>query len=84
MMCFFFAGAIYEDLLCFSTPLGDSTDTVITGKSKRPVLVRQSSVCLSPKKGIPSSEKEPPRDPHTGKGTKFKRFHECSLLILIS
>lgn len=28
---------------------------------KRPPLVRQDSICLSPRKGLP-------RDPHTGKG----------------
>lgn len=48
------SGGIYEELLTFSV---DSS----TGNHKRPPLLRQDSVCASPKKVIP-------RDPHTGKG----------------
>lgn len=48
------SGGIYEELLTFSVDTNNSD-------SKRPPLLRQDSVCMSPKKIIP-------RDPHTGKG----------------
>jgi hypothetical protein len=53
------------------------------GRSKRPPLLRQESVCLSPRKGVPLSAapvmgSKPSRDPHTGKGTTRKKFKICS------
>lgn len=73
--------AIYEDLLCFSTPLGndDAADTTNSTKSKRPLLVRQNSVCLSPKKGMPGPEKELRRDPHTGKAIQERNDYAMSV-----
>ncbi|KAJ1529376.1 hypothetical protein ONE63_006163 [Megalurothrips usitatus] len=73
--------AIYEDLLCFSTPLGasETPEAVTSGKPKRPVLVRQSSICLSPKKGVPSLEKELPRDPQTGKAVQERNAYAMSV-----
>jgi hypothetical protein len=47
------------------------------GRSKRPPLLRQESICLSPRKGVPVPTApvapsvivtKPSRDPHTGKG----------------
>ncbi|KAK3930101.1 Serine/threonine-protein kinase SMG1 [Frankliniella fusca] len=74
-------GAIYEDLLCFSSPLGtdETHELVVGGKPKRPVLVRQSSVCFSPKKGLPCSEKELVRDPHTGKAVQERNAYAMSV-----
>lgn len=47
---------MYDDLL---TILGDKG--LLVKQHKRPPLVRQDSICLSPRKGLP-------RDPHTGQG----------------
>ncbi|XP_050541278.1 serine/threonine-protein kinase SMG1 [Daktulosphaira vitifoliae] len=47
--------AIYDDLLSI---LGEKD--LLVKQNKRPPLLRQESVCLSPRKGLP-------RDPHTGK-----------------
>jgi hypothetical protein len=49
------------------------------GRSRRPPLLRQESVCLSPRKGVPAPAApvvvtKPSRDPHTGKGTIKKSF----------
>jgi hypothetical protein len=49
------------------------------GRSRRPPLLRQESICLSPRKGVPASAapsvvSKPSRDPHTGKGTTKKKF----------
>lgn len=49
---------IYEELVQFSI---DNSNKVI---NKRPPLVRQEGVCMSPKHGVP-------RDPHTGKGMYY-------------
>jgi hypothetical protein len=41
-------------------------------RSKRPPLLRQESICMSPRKGVPVASigaiSKPSRDPHTGKG----------------
>ncbi|XP_050421824.1 serine/threonine-protein kinase SMG1 [Adelges cooleyi] len=49
---------IYDDLL---TILGEKG--LLVKQNKRPPLVRQDSICLSPRKGLP-------RDPHTGKAVQ--------------
>ncbi|CAI6351779.1 unnamed protein product [Macrosiphum euphorbiae] len=49
---------IYDDLL---TILGEKG--LLIKQHKRPPLVRQDSICLSPRKGLP-------RDPHTGKAVQ--------------
>lgn len=51
-----FLAPMYDDLL---TILGDKG--LLVKQHKRPPLVRQDSICLSPRKGLP-------RDPHTGQG----------------
>ncbi|XP_034250537.1 serine/threonine-protein kinase SMG1 [Thrips palmi] len=73
--------AIYEDLLCFSSPLENEevSDTANNTRSKRPTLVRQSSVCFSPKKGMPCPEKELRRDPHTGKAMQERNDYAMSV-----
>jgi hypothetical protein len=41
-------------------------------RSKRPPLLRQESICMSPRKGVPVASSgaisKPSTDPHTGKG----------------
>jgi len=55
-MYILFLASIYDDLLSI---LGEKG--LLIKQHKRPPLVRQDSICLSPRKGLP-------RDPHTGKG----------------
>lgn len=57
---------IYEELLQFSI---DNSSKVI---NKRPPLVRQESVCMSPKHGVP-------RDPHTGKAVQERNAYAVSV-----
>lgn len=72
-----FAGAIYEELVGFAKQLSGED----INKPKRPPLVRQESICVSPRKGVQSkfgesvvngatdgSNREVKRDPQTGKG----------------
>lgn len=70
----FFSASIYLDLL---TILGEKG--LLVKQHKRPPLVRQDSICLSPRKGLP-------RDPHTGKGIYLlinKCFFMKTLLFMV-
>lgn len=56
---------MYDDLLSI---LGEKG--LLIKQNKRPPLVRQDSICLSPRKGLP-------RDPHTGKGIQIINIINC-------
>lgn len=58
------------------------------GRSRRPPLLRQESICLSPRKGVPAPVApvvaKPSRDPHTGKGTTRKKLEFGKLNLICS
>lgn len=60
--------ALYEELLEFANEQKVATKA-LDRESRKAKLIRQDSVCLSPRKGIPLV-----RDPTTGKGNKMKLF----------
>lgn len=51
---------LYDELLSFEKYTSNEKSSSTSNKGK---LVRQDSICLSPRKGVPQ-----PRDPTTGKG----------------
>lgn len=61
-------------LACSRPAAGEevSTSGGLGIRARRPPLLRQESICLSPRKGVPvtpsSVVTKPSRDPHTGKG----------------
>ncbi|RZF47001.1 hypothetical protein LSTR_LSTR014769 [Laodelphax striatellus] len=65
------SGGIYEELLNFSVNGNSSSAT--TPATKRPPLLRQDSVCLSPKKSVLH------RDPHTGKAVQERNKYALSV-----
>jgi hypothetical protein len=61
-------------LACSRPAVGEEAGTSggLGIRSKRPPLLRQESICMSPRKGVPVASSgafsKPSRDPHTGKG----------------
>ncbi|KAJ8877157.1 hypothetical protein PR048_021610 [Dryococelus australis] len=76
LFSYFYLGIIYKDLLDFSKHLqhtqmstNPTEESVSVSTSKRVPLTRQDSVCMSPRKGLPSAANDKSdRDPQTGKG----------------
>jgi hypothetical protein len=67
-------------LVCSRPMVGEEAGTSggLGIRSKRPPLLRQESICMSPRKGVPVASSgafsKPSRDPHTGKGNTNKMW----------